>query len=265
MKRYRTTFVLMLIAFFGVSTVSDYVEAGKSRSSISRTSRPQRPDPPKIRIAPAQKNKKAARRGGKKADDTWDKKKTDTKKTIAKKDNWNKDAKKGRRGTRPKPRTAAEQKRFEKAKMQGKAFEGTNAKKNAVAHFKKQNEGKLKSTYSEKPAERPKHIPETTMVNGKETKVVYVESMGGYYSPRGIDPITGVLGAMVLYNIMTDHRHRDHYMHTHAGYDIDQYTPVARLTGGQIFIRIILWCIGIVAIILVIIWVVKRRAANSLG
>lgn len=87
------------------------------------------------------------------------------------------------------------------------------ARQAAEKDFREKHGPALPSTFKEKPATRPDHIPETVVVGDQTRPVVYrVENnVGGYYYD---DPVRG----WILYNLMADSMHRDRVMYT-RGYD----------------------------------------------
>lgn len=112
----------------------------------------------------------------------WGSKKSTSKKALS-----------GSRSVARKPLSKADKSLMNKAKASGTHF---NNRKDAVKHFKSKQANKYTSNYAAKPGTRPKHIPETTKVNGKPVNIGYNSSYGGYGYMRG--------GRWVFYNVMTD-------------------------------------------------------------
>lgn len=149
MKKLRTLIVVAMIAAMSLMFITDDVSArggsrgGGSRSFSSSRSKPAS-RPSKTRVAPKRISKP----------------KSSSKRSV----------------TTPK-RTPAQQKSFETAKKNGTVFKSKTAAQSA---FKKNNAAKYPSTYKTKPATRPSHIPQTTMVGGKSVNVIYNVDRGCY-------------------------------------------------------------------------------------
>ncbi len=90
--------------------------------------------------------------------------------------------------------TKADKEAYEKAKANGTTFKN---RKSAAADYKKKNAAKYTSTYASQPATRPGHIPQTTMVGGTQTTIIYNQGHGGY-------GYMGVGGSWIGYNAMGD-------------------------------------------------------------
>jgi hypothetical protein len=138
--------------------------------------------------------------------------------------------------------TKADQKSYDKAKANGTAFK---TRKAASADFKKKNASKYTSTYASKPSTRPGHIPQTTMVGGKSTTIIYNQSGGGY-------GYMNALGTFMLYDAMSDMAMRPYYNQqmASAGYAYGP-RPVVGMGGGTVFLLILAGA-GFVGLVVVI-------------
>jgi len=120
-------------------------------------------------------------------------------------------------------RTAAEQKAYESAKMQGKAFDNKDA---AVKDFQTKNSTKYSSTFDKEPPKRPEHIPSTYSSGGRSYNVVYdpIHRGYGYYGPGG---------AWIMYDAMRDAAMMSVLMN-HNGYYVG--SPVAYGQPGTVYV-----------------------------
>lgn len=138
------------------------------------------------------------------------------------------------------PRSKADKKAYAKAKANGTTFKD---RKSAAADFKKKNAAKYGSTYGSKPATRPGHIPQTTMVGGTRTTIIYNQTHGGYgyMSP---------LGTWMMYNAMTDVAMTPYYNRqmASAGY---YYGPAPGM-GAFAIVGLVLGGIFVIVIVVVV-------------
>lgn len=125
--------------------------------------------------------------------------------------------------------TKADQKAYDKAKANGTAFKD---RQSAAASFKKKNAAKYTTTYASKPATRPGHIPQTTMVGGTSTTIIYNQGGGGYGYMNS-------LGTFMLYNAMADAAMAPYYNRqmASAGYMYGP-RPVVGMGSGSIVLLV---------------------------
>lgn len=177
MKKLRTLIVVAMVAAMSFMFVTENVEArggsrSSSRSSFSSRSRPtSRPSVTRPASKPSKPRSSSTR-------------------SI----------------TAPK-RTPAQQKSFETAKKNGTVFKSKSA---AQSSFKTANATKYPSTYKTKPATRPDHIPQTTMVGGKSVNVTYNVERGcyGYGMGSAFSPYNSMADLVMLNMLMQ----RNHYV-----------------------------------------------------
>jgi hypothetical protein len=179
--------IFALVAAFALTTaVPDLAEAkgSRSRSSFGSSSRS------KPSSSWGSKRKATPRKAVKpKASSGWgssSKKKATatTSSSKPKKTGLTSKDKSGRKGTTyqaktksGKPISKTDMAAHKKAKEKGTAFK---SKKAAMTDYKAKNKGKFPAKYDKKPATRPSHIPQTTMVGGRNTTVVFNQGYGGY-------------------------------------------------------------------------------------
>ena len=83
---------------------------------------------------------------------------------------------------------------YSKAKANGTTFRTRDA---AKTNFQQKHGKQYNSSYKQKPAKRPGHIPQNTTVNGRQYPVSYNRGYGGYgYMGSG--------GSWVAYSVMRD-------------------------------------------------------------
>lgn len=192
MKKLRTLFVIALVSLMGLAIVTEDTFARGSRSSRSRSySKPKAA--PVRRATPARKATPAKVAPKPAPVKSW----SGTKKTTTT----------TTRKTAKAPMTSAQQKSLETAKKNGTSFTSKTA---ATDAFKTKHASTYTSKYPTKPAARPTHIPETTMVNGKSTPVVYNAERGsyGYGVGSAFSPYNS-MSDLVMLSILMD---RNHYV-----------------------------------------------------
>lgn len=96
--------------------------------------------------------------------------------------------------TQTSPRSAADQKLYDKAKASGTAYSSKSAASKA---FKSKYSSQYTARYDSKPATRPDHIPRSTSIGGKTFNVNYDPQHGGY-------GYVGPRGSWIMYDAMTD-------------------------------------------------------------
>jgi len=162
---------------------------------------------------------------------------------ASKKKAWGSSSKKA---SKSKKATSADKKAYEKAKAQGTTFKSRKA---ASADFKKKNAAKYTSTYVSKPTTRPGHIPQTTMVGGTSTTIIYNQGGGGYGYMNS-------LGTFMLYNAMADAAMRPYYNRqmASAGY----YYGPPPVSGPGIFMIVLI--IGGIAVLVIVGIAVSRES-----
>lgn len=153
-----------------------------------------------------------------------------------------------KKASKSKPKaTKADQKAYDRAKANGTVFKD---RKSASADFKKKNAAKYTSTYDSKPTTRPGHIPQTTMVGGNSTTIIYNQSGGGYgYWGSGGPGI----GTFIMYNAMSDLAMRPYYNRQmmSAGYHYGP-RPVVGMSGVMIGLLVVGSIGGIVLLVVLI-------------
>ena len=144
-------------------------------------------------------------------------------------------------------KSKADRANYEKAVKQGTSFKTRDA---AVADFKSKHAGKYPSKYSEKPAVRPSHIPETTKgSDGKTYNVTYNPQQGGYVYYSGGGP---GLGTFIMYDMMTDAIMMNSMMRT-QGYHYGAVPPPVGGYGGVAIFFAILGGLVVVVIIIALV------------
>jgi len=165
--------------------------------------------------------------------------------TVGQKTGWNK---KKPAAAAPKRSTVNKNKKsskVDKAAMKKAKANGTVYKNRAEAKadFKKKNAGKYKSSYNSKPSTRPGHIPQTTMVGGRSTTIIYNQGHGGY-------GYMGAMGTWMMYDAMADAAMTNRLMRQN-NYVVQQRAP---MTAGAIAVTFG----GIIVVILLFVWIVKK-------
>ena len=103
----------------------------------------------------------------------------------------------------------SDQKLYNKAKANGTAFRTRDAAKSS---FQQKHGKQYGSSYKQKPAKRPEHIPQNTSVNGRQYPVSYNRGYGGYgyMGPGGGWVAYSVMRDMMMMSMLMD-RHNYYY------------------------------------------------------
>lgn len=168
---------------------------------------------------------------------------------ASKKGSWGSSKKKAGKS---KKATAADRKTYEKAKAQGTTFK---TRKAAADNFKKKNAAKYASSYTSKPATRPGHIPQTTMVGGAQTTIIYNQTGGGYGYMNS-------LGTFMLYNAMADVAMDPYYNRQMASAGYYYGAPPRYGPGGGMMALIV---VGILIAVVILFVAIKGSLGHSKG
>jgi len=143
-------------------------------------------------------------------------------------------------------KSAADQKRYQSAVKNGKAFETRSSARTAFKNDKA-NATKYTSKYASKPATRPTHIPQSYKdpKSGNTYNVSYNQDRGGYGYWGGGGP---GLGTFIMYDMMTDAIMMDAMM-SRQGYHVGAAPVVHTSSGGNLFFAVLGWGLVIVCVL----------------
>lgn len=152
--------------------------------------------------------------------------------------------------------TKEDQRAYDRAKASGKTAPNRQA---AMTKFSKDpaNAKKYTSSYASQPATRPGHIPQTTVVGGTQTTIIYNQAGGGYGHWGGGGP---GLGTFIMYNAMADMAMRPYYNRqmASAGYMYGPRPVVRTSIVGPVIIVLL-----VVAVVLLV--ALPRMGKKSVG
>jgi len=143
----------------------------------------------------------------------------------------------------------ADQKTAAKARKAGKYHKD---RKSARADFKKKNAGKYTSSYKTKPATRPAHVPQTTMVGGRSVNISYNVGFGGYGH-------MGPSGSWMMYNMMSDMIMMDTMMNR-TGYVVaSEHGTMVPIRGLGYYLLTLVYLSVIAVVIIAIIQALRNK------
>lgn len=147
-------------------------------------------------------------------------------------------------------KSAADQKRYQSAVKNGKAFESRSSARTAFKNDKA-NAQKYTSKYASEPKTRPEHIPQTykDSKTGNTYNVTYNQDRGGYGYWGGGGP---GLGTFIMYDVMTDLVVMDALM-SRQGYHVGAAPAVVHTSTGPGAGFIFLWVVVGVALFFIIV------------
>lgn len=155
-------------------------------------------------------------------------------------------------------KSAADQKRYQSAVKNGKAFESRSSARTAFKNDKA-NAQKYTSKYASEPKTRPEHIPQTykDSKTGNTYNVTYNQDRGGYGYWGGGGP---GLGTFIMYDVMTDLVVMDMMMNR-QGYHVGAAPAVVHTStgpgAGLIFLGVI---VGVVLLLICVVGFVGARS-----
>lgn len=136
---------------------------------------------------------------------------------------------------------------YDRSRAAGTTFQNRSQAESA---FRQRNAGQYSSRYTQQPATRPSHIPQSTRVDGRNVNVTYNAGLGGY------GYLHPTLGTWILYDAMTDAAMMSVLM-SRGGYYYGA-APGTYYGGGGGFINGLL----VIALIVGIAWLMLRSVGR---